>query len=152
MSKRNSLPADPLPQTPSFTGQKEGSPLLWSPDGGGQPVARTQEKWVHTAPYRGIPADSVSPFMTPCEERLKTPVVWHRGRTVHAYSNPSFPALNLAATLLILNAFHLRRPRLSAPPVPRSRACLSHPGPYLINKHPSFTQVSLSTAHPGVPF
>ena len=28
MSKRNPLPADPLPQTPSFTGQKEGRPLL----------------------------------------------------------------------------------------------------------------------------
>ena len=85
--------------------------------------------------------------MTPCEERLKTSAVWHHGRAVHAYSNPSLPALNLAATLLIQNAYRLRGPRLSAPPVPGSRARLSPPGPYLINKHPSFTQVSLSKAH-----
>lgn len=111
-------------------------------------MARTQEKWAHTAPYRGIPADSVSPFMTPCEERLKTPVVWHRGRTVHAYSDPSLLALNLAATLLILNAFHLRGPRLSAPPVPRSQACLSPPGPYLINKHPRLPK----SPSPGSPW
>lgn len=150
MSKRNPLPSDPLPQTPSFTGEKEGRPPLWSPTGVGSqwPEPRRNR---HTAPYRGIPAASVSPFMTPCEEQLKTSAVWHRGRAVHAYSNPSLPALNLAATLLILNVFHLREPRLSAPPVPGSRARLSPPGLYLINKHPSFTQVSLSTAHPGVP-
>lgn len=110
MSKRNPLPGDPLPQTPSFIGQKQGAPSL-VPDAGWEASGPNPGE-MGTQPPRRAFLLTLFPHscMTPCEERLKTSAVWHRGRAVHAYSNPSLPALNLAATLLSLNAFHLRAP------------------------------------------
>lgn len=151
MSKRNPLPSDPLPQTPSFTGQKEGRPPLWSPTGW-KPVPEPRRNG-HTAPYRGIPADSVSPFMTPCEEQLKTPAVWHRGEG----SSCIFKSLPSSAKL----SCHLAHPECLPPPrapIIRSTCAWesrSSVAPWVFTSSisiPSFTQVSLSTAHPGVPF